>query len=54
MGCVFLSGELAEVVLTLWLERAKKKKKQKIVAICVLAQLAHDSYQIKHAVTFVS
>lgn len=24
----------------------------KIVAICVLAQLAHDSYQIKHAVTF--
>jgi hypothetical protein len=26
MGCVFLSGELAEVVLTLWLERAKKKK----------------------------
>lgn len=24
------------------------------MAICVLAQLAHDSYQIKHAVTFVS
>lgn len=26
---------------------------QKIVAVCILAQIAHDSYQIKHAVTFV-
>lgn len=26
---------------------------KKIVAICVLAAIAHDSYQIKHAVTFV-
>lgn len=26
---------------------------QKIVAICILAEIAHDSYQIKHAVTFV-
>lgn len=29
------------------------RRSQKIVAICILAQIAHDSYQIKHAVTFV-
>lgn len=27
---------------------------QKIVAICVLASIAHQSYSVKHAVTFVS
>ncbi|GAA5916580.1 hypothetical protein JCM6882_002549 [Rhodosporidiobolus microsporus] len=50
--------QIAAAGLHPWLDAQHRRyfiardEHKKIVAICVLASLAHDSYQIKHAVTF--
>ncbi|GAA6002367.1 hypothetical protein JCM10207_001084 [Rhodosporidiobolus poonsookiae] len=50
--------QIAAAGLHPWLDSQHRRffiardEHKKIVAICVLASIAHDSYQIKHAVTF--
>ncbi|GJN89270.1 hypothetical protein Rhopal_002249-T1 [Rhodotorula paludigena] len=50
--------QIAAAGLLPWLDAQHRRyflardEHKKIVAICVLAAIAHDSYQIKHAVTF--
>ncbi|GAA5824205.1 hypothetical protein JCM11251_001566 [Rhodosporidiobolus azoricus] len=50
--------QIAAAGLHPWLDAQHRRyflardEHKKIVAICVLASIAHDSYQIKHAVTF--
>ncbi|GAA5932977.1 hypothetical protein JCM1841_003859 [Sporobolomyces salmonicolor] len=50
--------QIAAAGLLPWLDAAHRRyfiardEHKKIVAICVLAAIAHESYQIKHAVTF--
>ncbi|GAA5977629.1 hypothetical protein JCM11641_006880 [Rhodosporidiobolus odoratus] len=50
--------QIAAAALLPWLDAQHRRfflardENKKLVAICVLASIAHDSYQIKHAVTF--
>ncbi|GAA5943909.1 hypothetical protein JCM3775_002274 [Rhodotorula graminis] len=50
--------QIAAAGLLPWLDAQHRRyflardEHKKVVAICVLASIAHDSYQIKHAVTF--
>ncbi|GAA5928480.1 uncharacterized protein JCM15063_003890 [Sporobolomyces koalae] len=50
--------QIAAAALLPWLDAKHRRyfiardEHKKIVAVCILAAIAHDSYQVKHAVTF--